>query len=321
MTQTNLDELLKTDSTFLEDITDRDFIARLNGQESATNTQKTAIPADNPFTGPTEENAGGINPNGPDQTKVNVRDIVSGELATDLMDKILPVILSLAANRFLDMDVPKKNFTLTASEKSTIAPILDKCLSTLNISFENPFIALAMSLSFIYGSKFIDVANNPEMQKAVNTYLRRLSGGTRGGATAYSVKTPLKHTKVDDVMGHFATQTPKNLKVLNSSTPNGLMEIIYDFTTGREPHLPDNKNQLLESLANLIKDNPKYSNLNTELITKPFEENLNKQLVQELGILFMRVCIEPHACMHACTHTYTHTYTLIHAHTQAHIPG
>ena len=167
MTQTNLDELLKTDSTFLEDITDRDFIARLNGQESATNTQKTAIPADNPFTGPTEENAGGINPNGPDQTKVNVRDIVSGELATDLMDKILPVILSLAANRFLDMDVPKKNFTLTASEKSTIAPILDKCLSTLNISFENPFIALAMSLSFIYGSKFIDVANNPEMQKAV----------------------------------------------------------------------------------------------------------------------------------------------------------
>ena len=120
-----------------------------------------------------------------------------------------------------------------------------------------------------------------DLQKAVNNYLGRLNGGTRGGATAYSVRTPLKHTKVDENMGRFATQTPKNLKVLNSKRTLPL-EIDYNFLGDGVPTLTD-KNQVLESIAKLIKDNPKYSKLDSKLIFKPFEEKMNQTLAKEIA--------------------------------------
>ncbi len=166
--QLNFNELENTPVDFLEEITDREFLKNLADDTDATpNPQKQARPAIeiNPE-GPAQESAAAINPEGPQNTNVNAREIISGELATDLMDKILPVIVSIVARKFMDIEVPKKQFTLTASEKSTIAPIMDKCLATLNISFENPFYALLASLAFIYGSKVIDVANNPEFAQA-----------------------------------------------------------------------------------------------------------------------------------------------------------
>jgi hypothetical protein len=166
--QLNFNELENTPVDFLEEITDKEFLRNIADDNDATpNPQKKARPAIeiNPD-GPPQESAAAFNPIGPENTNVNAREIISGELATDLMDKILPVIVSIVARKFMDLEVPKKQFQLTASEKSTIAPIMDKCLSTLNISFENPFYALLASLTFIYGSKVIDIANNPEFTQA-----------------------------------------------------------------------------------------------------------------------------------------------------------
>jgi hypothetical protein len=168
MQQYKLTELEGMPTEFLEEITDKDFFNQLDGGPPAAKTeQKTAFKPEPPQT-PTE--AGPLNPiagsgEGANNSNVNVKEIISGELATDLINRILPVILALNARKFMDLDVNKKQFELTAGEKSTIAPIMDKCLAQLNINFENPFIALGMSFAFIYGSKFIDVANNPEVQK------------------------------------------------------------------------------------------------------------------------------------------------------------
>jgi hypothetical protein len=119
-----------------------------------------------------------------------------------------------------------------------------------------------------------------QMQEAVNNYLGRLSAGTGNGATAYSVRTPLKYTSVDENMGRFATKTPKNLKVINSQQLSP-MDVIHDFTGGKAPRLPDNRNNLMQSLASLIQDNPKYSTRYTPSIFKPFEEKMNQKLISE----------------------------------------
>ena len=163
----NLQEIKDTPTEFMEEITDKEFLKTISGEETPfLGNPQTEAKTSNEFNFNSFENGAPIpNPEGP-STNVNVKEIVSGELATDLINRILPVVLALAARRFLDLDVSKKQFELNASEKNTIAPIMDKCLSTLNVSFENPFMALALSMGFIYGSKFIDIANNPDLQKA-----------------------------------------------------------------------------------------------------------------------------------------------------------
>lgn len=120
-----------------------------------------------------------------------------------------------------------------------------------------------------------------ELQNAVNVYLGRLQGGVKGGATAYSVKTPLKKVSMDENMGHFASKTPKNLKVINSSKLDRV-DVMQDFLSRAEPKLPDNMEESLELLISLIKDNPKYSNVPSSFIGKGFQDKMNKKLEKEL---------------------------------------
>jgi len=52
--------------------------------------------------------------------------------------------------------------SLTAKEKSTISPVLKKCLDRLDINFENPFVALAVTFGAIYGAKAFQVISTAE---------------------------------------------------------------------------------------------------------------------------------------------------------------
>ena len=165
-------ELENLPTEFMTELTEREFLSELSGTklDAGANTQKSAV--SNPlFSDPdpiiSESPLGSGPVPMPDGAgaRVNVKEIVSGELAIELLDKLLPVLLSMGSERFLNMSVPKKAFQLNASEKNTLAPLMDKCLSQLNINFENPFIALALSAGFIYGSKFIEVSNNPEYKQ------------------------------------------------------------------------------------------------------------------------------------------------------------
>lgn len=170
MSQLSLSEFENMPSEFLDTISEKEFFNELENnnaaQQKAPANQNPAPESKNSFLdidSPQPE-PGPMQSQG---TSVKAGDIVSGELATELLNRILPVLLSIGVERFLGYKAPKKNFELTAAEKSTISPIIDQCLSKLDINFENPFIALGLSMSFIYGSKIIDIANNPDLQAQI----------------------------------------------------------------------------------------------------------------------------------------------------------
>jgi hypothetical protein len=162
-----LKELELTPSEFLTEITDKAFFAEIQDDKQATptptptpdqqranrpNNEQTATPEQNPLSG--------------DKTNLNLKDVLSGELGAEMYSKVISVLCVILTRRFLDIDVPKRQFEFTAGEKSTLAPILEKCLGQLNIDFENPWFALLASTLFITGSKVLDIANNPEFQRA-----------------------------------------------------------------------------------------------------------------------------------------------------------
>ena len=177
--QMKIEDFENMPNEFLETISEKDLFETLNTgkdaqQKSASNSNPAPEAKENNFFEGTDT-AENFNTGGPENTNIKADEIISGELATELLNRILPVLLSLGVERFLNIKAPKKSFELTAGEKNTIAPILDKCLSKLNISFENPFIALGLSLSFVYGSKIIDVANNPELAKNVKQSAQKVN--------------------------------------------------------------------------------------------------------------------------------------------------
>lgn len=162
MPQLSINEFEKTPTELLDVISENDLFNALSSDSEA---QKKAKAPENPAPeqAPEPDFFEPQTPPQPGATNLNASEIVSGELATELLNRILPVLLSMGVEKFLGVKAPKKHFELTAAEKNTISPILDQCLAKMNISFENPFIALGLSLSFVYGSKIIDVANNPEL--------------------------------------------------------------------------------------------------------------------------------------------------------------
>lgn len=83
---------------------------------------------------------------------VSVGGMVDPKLAVNLMDAVLPSLLVLLLFK-LGVKLRKSELQLTEKEKDTIAPILNKCLDTLMIHFDNPWTALIVTLITIYGSK------------------------------------------------------------------------------------------------------------------------------------------------------------------------
>lgn len=207
MNQLKFEEFENMPSKFLDTVSEKEFFSEL---EQAPAAQKKHEPNPAPESKQnffSEETAGPSFEGQNNSTNVKAGDIVSGELATELLNRILPVLLSLGVERFLGYKAPKKNFELTAAEKNTIAPIIDQCLSKLNINFENPFIALGLSMSFIYGSKIIDIANNPELQAQV-----KKSKEVVNKATAESIPRPAGSTRKP---GETRGRKPKQI-ILNT---------------------------------------------------------------------------------------------------------
>ena len=205
MNQLNFENFEGMPSEFLDTISEKELFETL---ESGQDAQQKPKQAQNPAPENKENNffndqQGPPPPNG---TNLNASQIVSGELAVELLNRILPVLLAIGVERFLGIKAPKKNFELTAAEKSTISPILDKCLSELNVNFENPFVALALSFGFIYGSKVINVANDPDLEKAIAKPKQNVS-------KAASAANPAPTGKSTRKAGETRGRKPKSIKL------------------------------------------------------------------------------------------------------------
>lgn len=83
---------------------------------------------------------------------VSLGGMVQGEWAVNLMDAILPAAM-VAAFYYFGVKLRKSELQLTQSEKNTIAPVMQKCLDTVLLNFNNPWNALIVTVGTIYAGK------------------------------------------------------------------------------------------------------------------------------------------------------------------------
>lgn len=80
--------------------------------------------------------------------------LIEGTVMVNLIDSVLPAIMVLIFHK-MDMRMKKTDLQLTANEKTTLSPIVQKCMDTLMINFNNPWVALLVSFGVIYSGKII----------------------------------------------------------------------------------------------------------------------------------------------------------------------
>lgn len=86
---------------------------------------------------------------------VSLGGIIQGEWATNIMDAVLPAIIVVAFH-YLGVKLRKSEVQMTEKEKQTVAPVMQKCLDSILLNFNNPWSALAWTLLGIYGGKLIE---------------------------------------------------------------------------------------------------------------------------------------------------------------------
>lgn len=83
---------------------------------------------------------------------VPIGGLIDGGLAVELMDALLPSIL-VAVMAAIGAQMKKTDLQLTAREKTTLTPLMQKCMDQLMVNFQSPFAALGVSMLIIYGAK------------------------------------------------------------------------------------------------------------------------------------------------------------------------
>jgi hypothetical protein len=90
------------------------------------------------------------------QTNLNLGEIISPKQATELLDIVAVMALSITF-KFAKIPVQKSEIKATAAEKNTIEPIIKKVLDAMNVQFDNPISALMVALATVYGSKAVEI--------------------------------------------------------------------------------------------------------------------------------------------------------------------
>lgn len=102
------------------------------------------------------------------QTRKKISELAgnrAGELATDLMNYLLPACLYFIFKR-AGYNVSKAQFKLNKDERELIVPAWQHALETVYLNFDNPWHVLFATIGIVYGSKMI--YELPELKKAVN---------------------------------------------------------------------------------------------------------------------------------------------------------
>lgn len=81
--------------------------------------------------------------------------LIDGGLAVELMDALLPSIL-VAVMAAIGAMMKKTDLQLTAREKTTLTPLMQKCMDQLMINFQSPFAAFGVAALIIYGAKITE---------------------------------------------------------------------------------------------------------------------------------------------------------------------
>lgn len=95
-----------------------------------------------------------------EDSTLSAGDLIDGSTVVDLVDIAIPPALVWTGKK-MGYDIgDKKEYQLTAKEKTTLAKPVQKCLESLNLNLSNPWHALIISITAIYGAKFIGNSEN-----------------------------------------------------------------------------------------------------------------------------------------------------------------
>lgn len=114
-------------------------------EQAINSTSNATIPTLSPLDGKTTQVS----------NSVAVGELINGKFLTDIMDALLPALLVVLAYA-IGMQIKKSELQLTEKEKNTLAPLVQKCVDTLMINFNNPWTALGVSMLVLYGAKFAE---------------------------------------------------------------------------------------------------------------------------------------------------------------------
>ena len=86
---------------------------------------------------------------------VPVGSMVEARVFTEMVDAFVPSLFVLLLH-WAGIKLSKTDLQLTEKEKTTVTPLLQKCMDTIMIKFNNPWNALAVTMGIIYGSKIME---------------------------------------------------------------------------------------------------------------------------------------------------------------------
>lgn len=101
-------------------------------------------------------------------SQTNAGAFISGKIALTAIDAVIPALIVFAFSR-AGIVVRKSDMQLTPRETDNLTPIVQKCLDSLMINFDNPWVALAVMSIAIYGSKALEHGQKGAAEKRRTT--------------------------------------------------------------------------------------------------------------------------------------------------------
>lgn len=102
----------------------------------------------------------------PQSQRINAANLITGTMAVNFLDMLLPVICVLLIEKINGKKTSKKYFQATPDEKKILEPVLHNYLMSINFNIDNPLNALLITVAFIYGTKTVEVLNDLPQQAA-----------------------------------------------------------------------------------------------------------------------------------------------------------
>lgn len=136
--------------------------------EFIDNERLPETPAETPST---EDNPNNLNPGisnneiSGEQQKPTAGDIITGRQLIHGVDFLLSSLFSMGASAITKRNVSPDYFRMDAQEKKINGDALTECLKTINVNFNNPWVALAVVMGGTYVGKIAQVANDISLEK------------------------------------------------------------------------------------------------------------------------------------------------------------
>lgn len=151
-------------TSMLTDVTVTD--TDIDGMKMHTTVNTESEPLNKPITDGNNGNSTVAPSNIPGAKKgVKVSSLVTGEKAVRIVDFVFPALFILILKNITGREVEKSRLQATKDERELLAPVVHDYLESISLEL-TPLNALLICLGVVYGTKTIEIMNEPAPKKA-----------------------------------------------------------------------------------------------------------------------------------------------------------